>query len=71
MFVPVPNVILLPLASNVKFVAVRVLPSIENPAICPLVAVTFPVICASEADICPLDFSLNRLLDDFKLKLTY
>ena len=58
--VPVPNDIDLPLASNVKFVAVNVLPLIVNPAICPLVAVTLPVIWAADAVIWPLaPFNFN------------
>ena len=56
-----PNVIRLPEASISKFVAVKLLPLIVNPAICPLVAVIFPWIWASEAVICP---------DDFKIKLS-
>ena len=49
-----PNVILLPEASISKLVAVKLLPSMVNPAICPLVAVTLPDICASDAVICPV-----------------
>ena len=60
-----PREIDLPLASNVKLVAVKVLPSIVNPAICPLFAVTFPVICAADAVICPLAFNLKFWLADF------
>ena len=56
---PVPNVILLPLASNVKLVAVRELPSIENPAICPLFAVILPSILALDAVIWPDAESIN------------
>ena len=51
---PVPNVILFPLASKVKLVATKVLPLIVNPAIWPVVADILPLICASEAVICPL-----------------
>ena len=57
---PVPSDIDLPLASNVKFVAVNVLPLTVNPAICPLVAVILPAIWADDAVICPvLPFNFN------------
>ena len=57
---PVPSDIDLPLASNVKFVAVNVLPLTVNPAICPLLAVILPAIWADDAVICPvLPFNFN------------
>ena len=60
--VPLPRDIDLPLASNVKFVAVKVLPSIVNPAIFP------PVSKACEPVICPLDFNLRL---PFELEIAF